>query len=93
MEELERDVTASPQEFLRGVRAAFPGRVLEAPGLLRIDDDGITLEISYVPGPPRIIAALELPTLRVILRFAGGTKERRAGMLAHMDRVMQRGGG
>lgn len=93
MGELEREVSASPEEFLRGLRAAFPGRVTEAPGRVRVDGDGAVMEIVLVPGPPRAIALLRLPTLRVTIRFSAGTPAQRAELLAHMDRAMHRGGG
>ena len=90
---LEREVSASPEEFLRGLRATFPGRVTEASGGISVDGDGAVMKIALVPGAPRAIALLRLPTLRVSIRFAAGTPAQQADMLAHMDRAMHRGGG
>jgi hypothetical protein len=93
MGKLEREVSASPEEFLRGLRAAFPGRVTEAPGGVSVDGSGAVMEIALVAGPPRAIALLRLPTLRVMIRFTAGTPAQQSRMLARMDRAMHRGGG
>lgn len=93
MEGLEREVSASAEEFVRGVHTAFPGRVTAVAGGVSVDHDGIVMEIAIVPGPPRAIASLRLPTVRVTIRFTAGTPARQASMLAHMDRAMHRGGG
>jgi hypothetical protein len=66
------EVSASVQEFLRGLHAAFPGYVNEAAGRVRIDDGTAAMEIPLAPGPPRVIASLSLPTLCVTIRFTAG---------------------
>jgi hypothetical protein len=93
MEVQRREVSASPEEFLRGVHAAFPGQVNETADRVRVDDGSTAMEITLVPGPPRIFGSLNLPTLRVTIRFLAGTPAQQASMLAHMDRAMHRGGG
>ena len=90
---LHRVMSTTTEEFVRGVRTAFPGRVEERPGRLTIADDDNVIEIDFVPGPPHTIALLSLPTLRVTIRFAAGEHAAQAAMLAHMDRSMHRGGG
>jgi hypothetical protein len=91
--EVQREVSASLEEFLRGVRAAFPGQVNELADRIRVGDGGTIMEITLVPGSPRVFASLSLPTLRVTIRFLAGTPAQQASMLAHMDRAMHRGGG
>lgn len=90
---LQRQVTASPGEFRRGVHLAFPGRITEEDGIFRIQGDHAVMEISFKVGPPRIIALFNLPTLEVSIRFTSGSPEAQQNLLAQMDRAMHRGGG
>jgi hypothetical protein len=90
---LEREVTATRAEFVRGLQAAFPGRVEEIAERLRIDDGRATMEISLTALPDRRIALLRLPNLRVHIRFTQGTRADQEAMLAYMDRATHRGGG
>jgi hypothetical protein len=93
MDTIEREVSTSAAEFRRGLELAFPGRVAAGAETLRVDDGLATMEISLVPGVPRTIAALRLPTLHVTIRFTQGTAAQRQAMLTYMDLSMQRGGG
>lgn len=90
---LDREVSAHPQEFRRGLLLAFPGCVTEDDGVLRVAAGPAAMEIFLTPKAPRVIAALRLPTLHVKIRFIAGTKAQQKEMLARMDRAMQRGGG
>lgn len=86
-------MSASPAEFRHGLDLAFADRVTGGPEHFAIAADGAAMEIEVEVGPPRIIALLRLPTLRVRIRFTAGTPAQQAALLAHMDRAMQRGGG
>ncbi|RLJ65200.1 hypothetical protein [Sulfurisoma sediminicola] len=90
---LEREMSASRGEFLHGLGLAFPGRVEESGGLLRVDDGAAAMEIALTPLPDRTIALLRLPNMKVRIRFTTGSREQQEAMLARMDRAMQRGGG
>jgi hypothetical protein len=90
---LEREVSATPDEFRRGLALAFPGLVVEINNVLRVDDGGAAMEISLTPGISRVIAAITLPSLHVTIKFLRGTTAEQAAMLARMDLAMQRGGG
>jgi hypothetical protein len=90
---LEREVTATHGEFLRGLRLAFPGRVEEIDGRLCIDDGQAAMAIALTVLPERRIALLRLPNLAVHIQFTRGSRAAQEAMLAHMDRAMHRGGG
>lgn len=90
---LEREVSATPAEFLRGLRDAFPGSLSGGPHVWTARHGQALMEITLRPGPERRIAALVLPTLHVGIRFPMGTPAEGEAMLAHMDRMMHRGGG
>jgi len=94
---LEREVGATPQEFLRGLHSAFPGRVEEiggnAIGQVRINHGHAVMELEFTPLTERRIAQLRLPNMRVGIRFTAGSREEQEAMLAWMDLVTHRGGG
>ncbi len=90
---LQREVSASPDEFRRGLSLAFPGHVTEKGNIFNVDTGSAAMEISLSVGSPRAIANLRLPTLHVNLRFTAGSATAQQEMLAHMDRAMHRGGG
>jgi hypothetical protein len=90
---LEREQTATPAEFARGLRNAFPEGLAGGPLRFRVSRDGVDLAIDLKPGPDRVIGGLRLPRLRVRLHFTAGDGAARARLLAHMDLAMHRGGG
>ncbi len=90
---LEREVSATPEEFRRGLALAFPGLVVATGDVLRVDDGRVAMEISLTPGTSRVIAAITLSRLHVTIKFVRGTTSEQKSMLARMDLAMQRGGG
>lgn len=90
---LEREVSASPEEFARGLHNAFPNRVEGGPLRFRVERDGVRLEIDLTPGPDRVIALLRLPTVRVSIRCLGADAAARARLLVYLDLATHRGGG
>lgn len=90
---LEREVSADPAEFRRGLDLAFPGLVQATGHVLRVDDSLAVMEVVLTPGTPRVIASITLPSLHVTIQFIRGTPTQQASMLARMDLAMQRGGG
>ena len=90
---LQREVSAAPDEFRRGLLLAFPGNVTGQGNILNIASGNAAMEISFVTGPPRSIANLRLPTLFVSIRFTTGSEDEQKALLAQMDRAMHRGGG
>jgi hypothetical protein len=86
-------MSATPAEFAHGLLNAFPDGVKGGPLQFLVVHGGVRLEIELTPGPDRVIALLELPTLRARLRFTAGDLAARARLLEHMDLAMHRGGG
>lgn len=90
---LEREVSASPEEFAHGLRNAFPVGLSGGPLDFRVSDAAAAMEIRLTPGTDRVIAVLRLPTLKARIRFTAGDAAARERMLKRMDLAMQRGGG
>jgi hypothetical protein len=91
---LEREMAATPQEFMHGLRQAFPDGVdVLGEGRVRAVHGGACLDIAYSVLPPRVIALLRLPRLQVSLCFTAGTPAQQQALLTRMDLAMQRGGG
>lgn len=90
----ERQVTATPVEFERDLRRAWPAGVdVVAPAHFRLHDGDVCLDIQTEPRPMRRLGLFELPQLAARYRFSGGDEESRRKLLATLDRAMQRGGG
>lgn len=93
MEDLEREISSSVEEFRRGLEQAFPATLRGGPLRYAAAMDDATMEIELTPGPDRAIALLRLPTLRARIRFTAGSAAACRRMLEHLDRVTHRGGG
>lgn len=90
----EREVTASPQQFERELRKAWPAGVETlASGRFRVREGHTQLDIETESRDVRRLGRLELPVVVVRYRFAGGDAATRRALLAALDRAMQRGGG
>lgn len=90
---VEREVSATPAEFVRGLRDAFPGDLAEGPMGFRVARDGAAMEITVSPGPERVIAGLRLPTVQVRIRLTGPDPAAQARLLQRLDLATHRGGG
>lgn len=92
-EHLRREAGASVDEYLRGLREAFPAG--ERTGELEFTArrDPVELRVTMTVLTPRRFAGLALPRLAVNLELKGGDAQQQRALLAHMDRVMLRGGG
>jgi hypothetical protein len=93
LDEFEREISATPDEFARGLRNAFASAVRGGPLRFQVHGDAACMQIELMPGPDRVIALLRLPTLTARIRFTSGTHQARQAMLRRMDLAMQRGGG
>ena len=93
-ESFERRVTATPQEFARDLRQAWPAVVADAGGLRFSLHEGVqTLVIAIEPAGVRRLGLFELPQLDVRFHFGPGEEPARRALLARLDRGMQKGGG
>lgn len=90
---IEREVTASVDEFERGLRLAFPGAIEGGPRHFRVWRSDCAMEVDVSPLPPRALGGLALPLLAVTLHFPSAGAPERAAMLAWLDFAMHRGGG
>lgn len=93
-ERFEREVGASPAEFERDLRQAWPAGVeTVAPGHFRLDDGATRLDVRIEARGVRRLGLFELPVSTAHYDFAGGHEAARRRLLAALDRAMQRGGG
>lgn len=82
------------EDFLRWL----PGATRHAP--TRIADDKaivqageVTVEISFSQAPPRNIALVSMPVLKVSFRFSGAAAGAYREFMAYFDLYTKRGGG
>lgn len=93
-ESFERRVTATPQEFARDLRQAWPEVVADAGGLrFSLHEGGQVLDIAIEPAGVRRLGLFKLPQLIVHYRFGPGEEPSRRALLVRLDRGMQKGGG
>ena len=95
---LVREMGCTMAEFARWL----PGATRHAPLVSQADGDGMrhrllvhdgTVEIALQPQPPRRIASIVLPVLRVSFRFADLDSAQRCEFLRTFDDYTRRGGG
>jgi hypothetical protein len=92
----ERDMGCTPGELRASLAQALPGSVLSvdpcgASALAHFNDG--SLRLSWSSLPPRRIALLEIPRLRVCFEYERLQARRRYEVQRHFDLVYQRGGG
>ncbi len=90
---LDREVGATVEEYLRGLRSAFPNGTLDAALRFTARERETTLNAVITPLPPRVVGGFQFPRLQVRLSFSGGDATSQRALLDHMDRLMLRGGG
>lgn len=93
-ESFERRVTATPREFERDLRQAWPVVEGSATALrFSLQDGAQGLVIDVEPAGVRRLGLFELPQLIVRYCFGPGDEAARRALLARLDRAMQKGGG
>lgn len=93
-EELKREVTATPVEFERDLRMAWPAGVeVAGPGRFALSSGALRLEVEIRPAGIRRLGLFELPVLHARYCFSGADEAARRALLNTLDRAMQRGGG
>jgi hypothetical protein len=93
VDQLDRQVSATPEEFARALNAAFPGQVEGGPEDFHVVAFGAALAVHVAAMPSRRIASLVLPNLHVRMRFTAGDAQQRRTLIEYLDRATQRGGG
>lgn len=76
----------------------LPGATRYAPMQMNADNAVVhagdtTVEISFTPAPPRRIALVSLPALKVSFRFSGAGADAYREFMAYFDLYTKRGGG
>lgn len=91
---VERLLTATPAQFERDLRAAWPAvSGSAASGALSIEAGDLRLVIELAPAGVRRLGLFELPQLQVAYVFSGADEDARRALLGTLDRGMQKGGG
>ena len=91
---IDREMGCTRAEFVRWL----PGATRGAPMQLHSDtavvhSGGATVEISFVQAPPRRIALMSMPVLKVSFRFSGAEASVYREFMAYFDLYTKRGGG
>lgn len=87
-----REISATPEEFSRGIRAGFPDAFATPLGW-QIHWRSASAEITLSPLPELVIASLRLPRQRCLIELSGSDETARQALLERLDRYQQRGGG
>lgn len=93
-ERFERELTSTEAEWQRALQQALQGQPwqLQQQGAwVRLSAGG--LQLRWQPQPPRRLAALRLPVLRVCFAFDGVPAAQRTAFMQRFDLYLQRGGG
>ena len=93
-ERFERDMGCTEAEWLGWLPAAVGACVWRREGSQAdIEVPPGRLSVSWAPQPPRVIALMRMPVLRVHFTFAGLDAGQRYAFMRRFDLYMQRGGG
>ena len=91
---LHREMGCTREEFIRWL----PGATRYAPMQMHADRAVVhvgkmTVEISYTQAPPRRIALVSMPVLKVSFRFSGARASAYREFMPYFDLYTSRGGG
>ena len=91
---IDREMGCTHEEFVRWL----PGATRHAPMQIAADKavvqaDDATVEISFTQAPPRKIALISMPVLKVSFRFSGAEANAYREFMAYFDLYTKRGGG
>jgi len=91
---LDREMGCTREEFVRWL----PGATRHAPMQINADSAVVhageaTVEISFAQAPPRRIALISMPVLKVSFRFSGAGACAYREFMAYFDLYTKRGGG
>lgn len=93
-ETFERDMGCTEAEWLGWLPAAMGSSVWTLHGTSALATIGPgSLQLHWQPMPPRVIALMRMPVLRVSFAFSGLDSEQRYAFMKRFDLYMQRGGG
>ena len=89
---LIREISATPEEFARGIRAGFPDAQTTPCGW-QIRWQSASARIDLSPLPELVIASLRLPRQCCVITLTEGSAPDRLALMGRLDRYQQRGGG
>lgn len=90
----ERDMGCTPEDWLRWLPGAVDAQALQVDGQRAIVELGAGhLTLQWQVLPPRQIALVRLPRLKVSYVFEGVGDAERQRFMRYFDLYMQRGGG
>lgn len=93
-ETFERDMGCTEAEWLGWLPAAIGRCPWQAEsGSARVDIAPGALQLRWQVMPPRVIALMRMPVLRVSFAFSGLDATQRFAFMKRFDLYMQRGGG
>ncbi|MCB4366120.1 hypothetical protein KIH07_20490 [Hydrogenophaga taeniospiralis] len=93
-ERFERDMGCTEAEWLGWLPAAIGACAWLREGhTARVEIPPGTLQLSWQTRPPRVIALMRMPVLRVGFVFDGLDAAQRHAFMKRFDLYMQRGGG
>jgi hypothetical protein len=93
-ESFQRDMGCTEAEWLGWLPAAVGDRPWKlGAGQARVELDAGLLQLRWQDMPPRVIALMRMPILRVDFAFTGLDEARRYAFMKRFDLYMQRGGG
>lgn len=93
-ERFQRDMGCTEAEWLGWLPAAIGDAVWRREGAsVQIDIPPGQLRVQWEPRPPRVIALMRMPVLRVSFAFEGLDEAQRYAFMKRFDLYMQRGGG
>ena len=93
-ERFERDMGCTEAEWLGWLPAAIGACAWQREGhTARVEIPPGTLQLSWQTRPPRVIALMRMPVLRVGFVFDGLDTAQRHAFMKRFDLYMQRGGG
>ena len=90
---LVRTVSATPKEYISGLKQAVPDGVVVNGNEITIESGLVRIHIAIEILPDYVIALMRLPSLQATWTFQSGTHEERAECLNRIDWSMKRGGG
>ena len=94
--DFEREYGCTTTEWLRWLPGAVRDCVLHRPTEDRAQVDlnaTARLALQWTVLPPRRIALLSMPRLRMVFSFSDSTPQQRQAFMRYFDLYMQRGGG
>ena len=90
---LVRTVSATPKEYISGLRQAVPDGVSVDGNEITVESGSVSIHIAIDVLPDYVIALMRLPSLQATWTFRSGSHDERAECLHRIDWSMKRGGG